>query len=308
MPKVGRTVKFYEIRDDNGDRLAEINDYGPEFFDVVADLNKDAPMHWQSADGMRTRGRVHRTTPGGKPSVDLVIIDRVHREPRFSYWHRDGYRAHAFEDEETQFAEPKFLAFFEKNIIASFTQGVRIEVAEACLNVWRVEAGLGPIQLAPVIDIERLQRLAAADTVQSFDVEMPADMAHQIYRDRNSPLATFMRSGLVRSGQIGVRLALDIDDPGNGQELLEELRFLIEEDERYARVAGAERATVRATYRENEGGRPRSHNFLGQALAMTVQVDIAEPEEGPQPHVASEALARAFGKKRAAVFSVVGEV
>ncbi len=307
MPKVSRPVRFYEVRDDAGNALAEITDLEEHFFDVVASLDPKAPMHWQGDSGVRTRGRVFRATPGAKPTVDMVIVDKVHREPPFSYWRSGGnYDEHAFPDPDTQFAEPKFLAFFEKNLVATFTAGLRIEVAEASLNVWRVEEGLAPISLRPVIDLERVQRLASAHTVQSIDLDLPADMAREIYRDRNTPLATFLRSQAVRNGQIGVRLSLDVEDPGNGMELLEELKFLVEEEERYVRVAGAERATVRATYRTEDGSRPRSHDFLGQALGMSVTVDIAEPELGPQPHVASEALMRAFTKKRDTLVSVTG--
>ncbi len=34
----------------------------------------------------------------------------------------------------TEFAEPKFLAFFERNVVASFVSSLRINVAEACLS------------------------------------------------------------------------------------------------------------------------------------------------------------------------------
>ncbi len=303
MPKVNRRVRFYEIRGEDGTRLAEVKDLERHFYAPVATLDQDALEHWQGESGTRARGRVYRASTGPKPRVDLVIIDKVHREPPFSYVRQGQYSEHEFPDPDTQFAEPKFLAFFEKNIVATFTTGLRMNVVEACLNTWRIAQGLAPISLHPVMDVERLSKLANARGVDRIEITLPADVARDVYRNRGSSLATFMRSRAVREGMISVTLAVDTEDP----QATEELRFLVQDDERYDAIASAARSEVRATYYSEDAGRGRSHSFLGQELAISVTVDIDEPERGPQPHVASEALVRAHERKRDPLHLVLGQ-
>ncbi len=231
----------------------------------------------------------------------------MHREPPFSCVRQGQYSDHQFPDPDTQFAEPKFLAFFERNVVATFTSGLRMNVVEASLNTWRSAVGLGAISLHAVTDVDRLSKLAAAEAVDRIDITLPAEVAREVYRNRGTSLATFMRSRAVRDGMISVSLAVDAGDPQATDELLDELRFLVQDDERYAAVAGATRSTVRATYYSEESGRGRSHSFLGQELAMSVTVDIDEPERGPLPHVASEALVHAHDRKRDALHLVLGQ-
>ncbi len=306
MPKVQRRVRFYEVRGENGERLQEVRDLEQHFYDVVSTLPKSAREHWQSASGLRVRGRVYRPDLGATARVPLVIIDRVHREPQFGYVTGGSYRDHAFDDADTEFAEPKFVAFFERNIAATFTAGVRISVVEAALTTWRVAQGLQPVTLQPITDTDRLAKLLEVRGVGRLAVSMPADVARSVYRNRRSSMADFFRSRGAREGQISVTLNVDVADLTGTDELLDELQFLVQDDETYAAVAGAERAEITATYYGEQGGR-RSEDFLGQELAHSVSVPIDEPEAGPQPHVASEALHRAYEKKRDVLHRVLGQ-
>lgn len=104
-----RRVRFYEILSDTGERLQPI-DLEKHFFDVVASLPGDAAEHWRNEYGLRARGRVWRTPvgAGARPRTDLIVIDRVHREPNFNYVSPGGnYSEHKFPDENTEFAEPR---------------------------------------------------------------------------------------------------------------------------------------------------------------------------------------------------------
>ncbi len=134
MPRVTRRVRFYEVRAEDGSRIAEVQDLERHFFDVVASLPPDAPEHWRSDRGLRVRGQVYRPETRATARVPLITIDKVHREPPFRYVRRGEYSDHAFLDDVTEFAEPKFLAFFERNVVASFVSSLRINVAEACLS------------------------------------------------------------------------------------------------------------------------------------------------------------------------------
>ncbi len=221
MSKVSRRVRFYEIRAESGSRLRQI-DYEKHFFDPIAQLPKAAPQHWESETGLRIRGRVYRQTPGPKPRQDLVILDRVHRQPTFKYVHQGTYSDHAFDQDDKEFAEPKFLAFFERNILGTFTSGVRMPAVGAALNTWRAKYDLAPIALEPVTDIDRLLHLqeARGGAVARLEVALPADAAGRVYRNRQTPVASFMRSRAMRDGMV-TTLSVDPADSGATGELLE---------------------------------------------------------------------------------------
>lgn len=299
-------VRFYEIMNEAGDRLAPV-DPEEHFLSVVADLPPVAREHWHNGLGLRVRGGVYRQTPGSKPRTDLVVLDRVHREPAFRYvLPGGGYRDHQFEDDETEFAEPKYLAFFERNIVAAFTTGIRMPSVEACLNTWRAAKGMQPIILSPVVDADRLQRLSEVDRVGILQVQLPSEVAREIYKARGTPLAGFFRDRAKREGRVMVSLRID---PGNDEassELLDELDFLLQEDT-YQRVAAAEDSQVEASFFTEGSNRSRHHNFLGQPLAISVKIEVPEPESGPQPAHASEALVSAFAKRQERLFQVVPE-
>lgn len=163
-----------------------------------------------------------------------------------------------------------------------------------------------PIILNPVVDVDRLQRLAEVDRVGVLQVTLPAEVAREIYGNRKTPIAGFFRDRAKREGRVSVSLRID---PGNDEassELLDELGFLLQEDV-YEQVALAEDTDVQASFYSEGSNRPRHHNFLGQPLAISVKVDVPEPEAGPQPAHASEALISAFSKRKDRLFQVVPE-
>ncbi len=67
VPKVNRRVRFYEIRGEDGTRLAEVKDLERHFYAPVATLDQDALEHWQGESGTRARGRVYRASTGEPP-------------------------------------------------------------------------------------------------------------------------------------------------------------------------------------------------------------------------------------------------
>ncbi len=169
-----------------------------------------------------------------------------------------------------------------------------------------MQRGLAPITLQPVTDFDRLAQPAEADRIERLEVSLPTDIARRVYGSRQSSVGEFFRSQSSRgNGTISIEVA--VERGGADGDLRDELRFLVEDDDVYSAVSSAEEAKVQATYYAQDGGRPRSQSFLGQVLAMTVQVEIAEPERGPQNHVASEALTRAFNSKRDALLRVLGQ-
>jgi hypothetical protein len=306
---VNRRVRFYEVRAEDGQRVAQI-DYEKHFFDVVAGLPEEMAEHWSSGTGLRARGRTYLPpeSTGPKPRVPLVIVDRVHRMPEFKYVRGGIYSDHAFDDPDKEFAEPKFLAFFERNVVATFTSGLRMPVVEACLNTWRARAHLPPVAFVHVVDFERLERLRRIDEVGRLTITLPSEVAGAIYRERDTPIAQLFRSRSPRQSVVTLSLDVDLSDEVGSQELKDELAFLLEDDEVYERIASNSASVVEATYYEEDSSRPTSHNFLGQALAVSVRVDVPEPEKGPEPHHASEALAAAYQRRAEAIASVVGQV
>ncbi len=308
---VTKRVQFFEIRAENGQRLAQI-DYDRHFFDVVEGLSKDAPTHWENERGVRTRGRRYLpdldSSAQVRPRVPLLILDRVHREPAFKYHRRGDYTDHSFHDDDQEFAEPKFLAFFPRNVLATFQGGLRMPMVQACLNTWRSREGLAPVMFEPVIDFERLERLRSVHTVARLQVKLPARLAAEVYRERDTPLARMFKTQDHRQAVVSLSLDMDPADEVGMEELREELAFLVEDDDLYAEVSRSADSVVEATYYEEDSGRARSHNFLGQVLGVSVSVDIPEPEKGPEAHHASEALARAYERRREAVTAVVPEV
>lgn len=302
VPSVQRLVKFHEIRNEAGQRVKQI-DYQQDFFDVVRQLPSDQAQHYQGENGLRVRGRTYNAQVGDKPQVDLLILDRVHREPPFKYVLNGTYKDHEFSSDEEEFAEPKFLAFFERNIVASFTSGISLAKTEACLNTWRSAHGLAPITLFQVADADRLVHLNRIDKVQRIKVQLPVTLAAEIYRDRHTSLAAMMRSR--KSGMVAVTLTVDVEDSESEQENQDELRFLTEDEVRYLQVRSSEDAIVEGTYFEQGSGRPHAHDFLGQLVSLSVPVSVPEPERGPEPRHASVALAEAFRRKQEPLFRIV---
>ncbi|SNR35722.1 hypothetical protein SAMN06272737_1048 [Blastococcus mobilis] len=302
-----RRVRFYEILSDDGQRLQPV-DLERHFFDVVASLPDNATEHWQNEYGLRVRGRVYRAPEGAgaRARNDLIVLDRVHREPNFNYVQGGTYSEHRFPDPDTEFAEPKFLAFFERNLVATFTSGLRMTAVEACLNTWRAARSLAPIQFVPVVDTDRLTHMAKADSVGKLWLQLPADVARRIYDQRGTTLGRFLRSRAQREGRVGVELQIDISDRDASDELRDELAFLMEDDV-FSEIVDQEDTQVVATYYTEDSKAPHSHNFLGQALAITVQVEVPEPELGPQLWSASEALVEAFNRRRDRLVQVVPE-
>lgn len=305
MTLASRRVRFYEIQSDDLERLQPI-DAEKHFFTVVDALQPDAAEHWQNDTGLRVRGRLYRATTGAgaRPRQDLLVLDRVHREPTFNYVRGGQYSDHSFPDPDAEFAEPKFLAFFERNLVATFTSGLRMLAVEAAINTWRSQHSLAPITFVPVIDLDRLTKLAEADTVGKLSVQLPAEVARRVYGQRSSTLGQFIRSRAEREGRISVELEIDVSDRAAGDELRDELAFLMQDDV-YSELVDRESTGVTATYYTADSRAPRSHNFLGQMLAITVRVQVPEPELGPQPWNASEALVEAFTKKRAQLLQTV---
>lgn len=308
---VSKRVQFYEIRGENLERLKQL-DYASEFFDVIDVLPTGAPDHWENERGVRARGR--RYQPGDEAGtqqrerVPLLVIDRVHREPAFKYHQRGQYSDHRFVDEEQEFAEPKFLAFFERNVVATFQGGLRMPMVQACLNTWRAAQNRASIVFEPVIDFERLQRMQTVDSVARLRVAMPADMAAELYKQRQTPIARMLKTQANRQAIVSLNLEIDPADEEGMEEMREELAFLLEDDDTYATLSRSSDTAVEATYYEEDSGRARSHNFLGQVLGVSVRVDIPEPEKGPEAHHASEALAKAYARRQEVLASVVPPV
>ncbi len=158
----------------------------------------------------------------------------------------------------------------------------------------------------PVVDTDRLARLAEADVVGKLNVQLPAEIARRIYGDRHTTMGRFFRSQAKREGRIALELQIDIRDQDASDELRDELSFLMEDDV-YSEIVDAENTQVAATYYTADSRAPKSHDFLGQILAITVQVQVPEPELGPQPWNASESLVDAFTKRRDRLVQVVPE-
>lgn len=305
MARSSRMVRFFEIKSEAQERLAEV-DVKSHFFDVVSRLPQSARDHWQSGQsGSRVRGRVYRATEASKKRCDLIVLDRVHREPGFAYVRNGAYSPHSFAEPDQDFAEPKFLAFFEHNIVATFAGGLPMERVEAALNTWRVKDSLAPIVLEPMIDTDRLAQLSKVNSVGMLSVTLPSHTASQVYKNRKTSVAQFFRSRAVRDGKVTVTLSVDAGDQQASDELRNELSFLLEDDT-YAIVTSDPSSKVEASFLTEDSARRRHHNFLGQSLTISVRVDVPEPEAGPRPEHASEALTLAFSKRRERLLQIVG--
>ena len=306
VAKARRSVKFYEVRNAAGERVKAF-DWDVQINDVIAGLAPTAKHHWDNGIGLRVRGRRYLPAEGTSDRVPLVILDHVFREPNFTYVKDGLYSEHTWSDDR-EFAEPKFLALFSNNVLATFTSGIRIPSVAAALNSWRATSGLEPLTIFAVTDLDRLKQLANARVVQRLKVRLPANIARLVYADRTGSIATFFRNRSQREGMVEIELKVNAADQAASSELRDELAFLLETEDTYTSIIGSPDSEVSATYLAEEGTRSHSHDFLGEKLGVTVQVDIDEPEKGPQPASASVGLAMAYRKKREMIDRVVPPV
>jgi len=286
MPE--RQVRFYELLDRDGAQFPDLN--VETVLDAV-DAIPDSDAYVQIAR-MELLGTTYRPPSGSgrAPMCPMIVLDRITREVRMRIENNRRYRPLELGENDT-IAEPTHYGLFPRNVIGILRASGNAPGPASIRDFLNTAELLDEeVTIKPLVDLNALRALGNMERITRLDVELDSGTTAEVL-GRDSMLAELLGIYRRRLGGVTVEIGVKIDPKGTG----EASEVVHDELERLVRGEGiryVDRAKVK--YRRMEDGRADSFDFLNEAVAHSVEVDIDDATNGPNDRSASEGIAHAY--------------
>lgn len=270
-----RTIRFYELVNSNNERYPKDFPF-KELLEEIRDLNDEEA--YVSVGRMEVLGSVYDPPKSGSvPSVSLFMLDRITRDVRLRIERRRNYRPLVLDPDET-LAEPTFYSIFDRNVVGVMRNSGSAP-GPASFRDYINSLGLvdGGVNVEPLVDRNGLRALLDVDKLTKLSIQVGPDVNSDIF-GRSTVLFGAIREVRRNLGSVGIELSLRIAPKGQAEAsevALEEVKDIFTSDA----YGYLDKAEIR--YRSIEDGRARSHDFLQEAVAISVPVELSDQTSQP---------------------------
>jgi hypothetical protein len=299
MPQ--RTVRFYLLTDEHRQVLPNDLDFDAVLDAVEALPDPDAYVQLERIEVL---GSTHRPAgAGAKAQVPLLSLDRITRDVRLRIERRRNYRPLALAADET-LAEPTFYSILPRNVLAVMRNSGEAP-GPASLRDYLNELELldPPVGVLPLADVNAVRRLNEVDRLTKVDIAVGPDVAATLLY--GSPtIAEAVRTVRQRAGRVKIELIISMTkaSAAESETLLGEINAL----ERSGALGEVERAKI--SYRRLEDGVADTYDFLNEAVAQAVEVDLEDANDVPTELSSSQAIARAYNEQYDDIMSALNAI
>lgn len=283
-----RTVRFFEITDEHGQRLPGDLPFADMLTEVDAVTDDDAYIDVGSS--MEVLGSTYRPSSSGpRPAVPLLALDRITRDVRLRIERRRNYRPLQLLEDET-LAEPSFFSILPRNVLAMLRNsgsapGV-VSFRDYINQLGILDAKIG---IAPLVDRNAARALADVGTLTRLTVAVGADANPEDF-DGSPMIAAVIRDARRRLGAIGFEFTVKIAPKGQHEasdNAVEEIRQLATDPRA---IISATKAQI--AYRRLENGRADTYDFINEAVTQAADVDLEPETSQPTERSVAEAIAK----------------
>lgn len=287
MPQ--RTVRFYRIVDQNRQAFPNLFPFD-DLRNAVRDLN-DIEAYIR-VGRMELLGSSYDSPIGAgrRPQVALLALDRITRDVHLRIERRRNYRPLQLAADET-LAEPTFYSVFDQNVLGVMRNSGTAPGPASFRDY--INAGsffTDPIDVVPLSDANSLRALGEVGTLTKFDFAVGPDVTADVFEQ--APLvARVLRHFREQLGNVAVEVVVKISPVGQSSasdSALQQVQNVVTSDA----VGFVDRAKI--TYRRLEDGKADTYDFINEAVAMPIEVDVESSTNQPTERSASEALAAAY--------------
>jgi len=284
-----RTVRFYEIVNKHKEKLPNELPFDDLRSEIEALPDVKA---YVTVARMELLGSTYApgSGAGARRGVPLIALDRITRDVRMRIERRRNYRPLLLEQDET-LAEPTFYSIFEGNVLGVMRNGGRAP-GPASFRDYINTLGLctGEIEIAPLADRNVLRALREVDTLTKLDIAVGPDVTADVFgqSDLIAGAIHYMRQGL---GHVGIEVIIRMSAK-ESNEASEIAREQVERVVRSGAMDYVDKAEI--SYRRLEDGKAACYDFISQAVATSVDVELEERTGQPTEPSAAEAMAEAY--------------
>ncbi|MBN9099349.1 MAG: hypothetical protein J0I49_14730 [Pseudonocardia sp.] len=291
-------VRFYEILDKNGQQFPDLDI--ERLLDTVAAIpNEDAYVKLAK---MELLGSTHAPQGAGRaPQCPMIVLDRITREVRMRIENQREYRPLELGDGDT-IAEPTHVGMFPRNVVGILRQSGQAPGPASFREFLNASDLLEEeVTVVPLADRNAVRALSNVGRLTKLNIQLDSESATNVLgpsRFLNDAFELFRHN----LGRVDVEIIVKMSHKGPAEtsdRLLEEIRALQES----GALASTEKAEI--TYRRLEDGRSDSYDFLTEAVAQSVDVEVDEDRLGPSNPRASESIMDAYEKQYEDIMSAL---
>jgi hypothetical protein len=284
-----RNVRFYRIFGENGQVIPDLD--VQDLLDTVRGLAKT--QAYVQLARMELLGSAFKPGRGAGAArrVPMLILDRITREVRIRIENDRRYRPLELGENDT-LAEPTHYAFFPDNVVGVMRANGNSPGPSSLRDYLNTALELSEeLTIRPLADRNMTRALTEVGTLTKFDIAVGPQARPEDFGGEKSLLGGVLRQVRQRVGGVEIELIVKVNksDPTDTPDI-------VLNDLREAVTGTGTQAITRAnmSYRRLEDGKADSFDFLNQAVAQQVDVDIEDGTNGPTDTSASEALAAAY--------------
>lgn len=282
------SVRFFELLTKGEQQFADLDI--ERLLDLVSNL-PDKEAYVQLAR-MELLGSIY--SPQGAPpapQTPMIVLDRITREIRMRIERGRQYRALELEDGDTV-AEPTHIGLFPGNVVGIMRQSGQSPTPSSFRDFLnQIDAFSGEdVVIRPLVDYNALRALRDVDKMTQINLELDAATARAV-----GGTTRYLADALTTLSQslpgVSVELALKFSPRGpeeTSDRALETVRDLVKADA----FTNAQRANMK--YRRIDDHKAASFDFIAEAVAQEVEVEVDDLRGGPNNARASEGIMKAY--------------
>jgi len=284
-----RVIRFYRIVDENQDpfpnpfpftELQEAIDALPDKDAYVA-LNRMELLgsSWSPPSGA-----------GARPSVPMLAIDRITREPQLRIERRRHYRPLVLGEGEN-LADPTFYAAFADGVLAVLrTSSLAPGAASFRDYVNHLEIVKPAIAVSPLVDSNSVRALGQVGTLTQVTLAVGPDVSEEAFSGARM-IYDAIRGARSALGSVTIEVSVKIKAKGQAaaaEEAHKELSSIVTSPA----LGFAEKAYIK--YRRLEDGRAATYDFIQEAITQTAVFEIDATTRQPVEASVAEGFAAAY--------------
>jgi hypothetical protein len=230
----------------------------------------------------------------------MIIVDRITRDVRMRIEHGRRYRALELDEGDT-IAEPTHVGLFERNVVGIMRQTGQSPGPASLRDFLNYAVFDEEMTIRPLVDRDALRALAGVGKLTRINLELDADTAAEVGGPANF-LADAIRTFKQNLPGVSVELALKFS-PNGPEDTSDRALGMVRQLFTRNALGSAQRANIK--YRRIEDDRSDSFDFLAQAVAQEVEVEIDSAGGGPSNARVSEAIREAYDKQYEDILSAL---
>lgn len=279
-----RTVRFYEIVTEANERFPNQFPY-EELLETVIDLPDETA--YVNVGRMEILGSVyHPSSSGARPAVPIFMLDRITRDVRLRIERQRNYRPLILDPEET-LAEPTFYAIFDNNVLAVMrNSGSAPGAASFREYINKLELMDGDISIEPLVDRNGLRALTDVETLTKLTIRVGPDVNADVF-GRSRTIVGAISEIRNNLGSVGIEVGIRIARKGQA-DVAETAMQDVNELFRSQAFGYMDKAEI--GYRSIEDGRARTHDFLQEAVATSISVELSDQTSQPTELSVAQAM------------------